>query len=75
MRKPGRVLVIAPVCNEARRKQRVVREVPWQWVDDGSTDGSGEEAAWVGAAMLRHPVNGGVGAASRTGFQCALARC
>lgn len=78
VRKPGRVLVIAPVWNEARRIQKVVRDVPWQWVDevlvvdDGSTDGSGEEAARVGAAVLRHPVNRGVGAAIRSGLDYAL---
>ncbi len=78
MRKPGRVLVIAPVWNEARRIQKLVRDVPRQWVDevlvvdDGSTDGSCEEAARAGASVVRHPVNRGVGAAIRNGLDYAL---
>jgi glycosyltransferase involved in cell wall biosynthesis len=40
-------------------------------VDDGSTDGSGEEACAAGAEVIRHATNQGKGAALRTG----LARC
>jgi len=78
MKKPGRVLVIAPVWNEAGRVRKAVAEVPRQWVDevlvvdDGSTDGSGEEAVRAGVSVLRHAYNRGVGAAIRTGFDYAL---
>jgi glycosyltransferase involved in cell wall biosynthesis len=37
-------------------------------VDDGSSDGTGEEAERAGAEVLRHPENRGKGAALRTAF-------
>ena len=40
-------------------------------VDDGSTDGGGEEAHRAGAQVLRHEANLGKGAALRTGFRHA----
>ncbi len=44
-------------------------------VDDGSTDGTGEEARAHGAAaVVRHHVRGGVGAAIRDGWRVALDR-
>jgi dolichol-phosphate mannosyltransferase len=44
-------------------------------VDDGSTDGTADEARAHGAAVvLRHEKNRGVGAAIRTGFSCARER-
>jgi dolichol-phosphate mannosyltransferase len=44
-------------------------------VDDGSTDGTGDEARAHGAAVvLRHEQRSGVGAAIRTGFMCARER-
>lgn len=43
-------------------------------VDDGSTDDTGREAREAGAAVLRHDVNRGKGAALRTGFDHAVAR-
>jgi dolichol-phosphate mannosyltransferase len=76
--KPGRVIVIAPVWNEEGRVGRAVKEVPHQWVDevvvvdDGSQDGSADEAAAAGATVIRHAGNRGVGAAIRTGFDYAL---
>lgn len=41
-------------------------------VDDGSSDGTGEIAARVGATVLVHPLNRGKGAALRTGFEYIL---
>jgi glycosyltransferase involved in cell wall biosynthesis len=41
-------------------------------VDDGSTDRTGEVARAAGAAVLRHDVNRGKGAALKTGFTYAL---
>ncbi len=40
-------------------------------VDDGSTDGSADEAREAGATVLLHERNRGVGAALRTGFRWA----
>ena len=41
-------------------------------VDDGSTDGTGEEACRAGAEVLRHPANRGKGEALRSGIRRAL---
>jgi len=42
-------------------------------VDDGSTDGTGDEARAHGAAVVvRHEVRGGVGAAIRDGWKSGL---
>lgn len=43
-------------------------------VDDGSTDGTGDIAAGLGARVLRHRRNLGKGRALRTGFNYALDR-
>lgn len=43
-------------------------------VDDGSTDGTGEEARKSGATVVRHDVNRGKGAALSTAFAWALER-
>ena len=42
-------------------------------VDDGSSDRTGEAAAAEGAEVLRRPVNGGKGAAVRSGLERILA--
>ena len=41
-------------------------------VDDGSRDGTGEAARAVGAEVIRHECNRGLGVALRTGFSAAL---
>src|SRR4249920_3025086 len=75
------VAVIIPALNEAGKIGRVLDKLPKSgWfeaivVDDGSTDGTGDEARAHGAAVvIRHDVRGGVGAAIRDGWKEGLAR-
>jgi glycosyltransferase involved in cell wall biosynthesis len=72
-------LVVIPAHNEAGTVAEVVRAVrglglPVVVVDDGSSDTTALEAQRAGAAVVRLPVNLGVGAALRTGFRYAVAR-
>jgi dolichol-phosphate mannosyltransferase len=75
------VAVIIPALNEAGKIGRVLDKFPRDGrfeaivVDDGSTDGTGEEAMAHGAAVvIRHDVRGGVGAAIRDGFAAGVSR-
>ena len=75
------VAVVIPALNEAGKIGRVLDKMPRDprfeaiVVDDGSTDGTGDEARAHGAAVvLRHDVRGGVGAAIRDGWRVAIAR-
>ena len=75
------VAVIIPALNEAGKIGRVLEKMPRDGrfeaivVDDGSTDGTGDEARAQGAAVvLRHEVRGGVGAAIRDGWRCGIER-
>lgn len=75
------VAVIIPALNEAGKIGRVLDKMPRDGrfeaivVDDGSTDGTGDEAREHGAAVVvRHEVRGGVGAAIRDGFEEARRR-
>ncbi len=73
------VLVVIPALNEEATVGAIVRAVRNQGVDvvvidDGSTDRTAEEAARAGAAVVRLPVNLGVGGALRCGFRYAVAR-
>jgi glycosyltransferase involved in cell wall biosynthesis len=81
MRNEPIVAVIIPALNEAGRIGRVLDKLPRDGrfeaivVDDGSTDGTGEEAVAHGAAVvLRHAVRQGVGAAIRDGWLEGLRR-
>lgn len=71
--------VIIPVYNHGRTVGEVVKG-SLQYCstvlacDDGSTDGSGENARAAGAVLLTHPVNQGKGAALRTLFEEAHRR-
>ena len=77
---PLRVLACAIAHNEADRIGRVVARVPAgdvdavAVVDDGSTDGTAQEAEARGAIVIRHDRRRGAGAAIRTGIRYAQAR-
>lgn len=71
------VWVVMPMFNEGSVVGDVVRRVRETFphvvcVDDGSTDGSAAAAAAAGAAVVRHPINLGQGAALQTGISFAL---
>jgi polyprenyl-phospho-N-acetylgalactosaminyl synthase len=71
-----RIWVVIAAYNEARVIARVVGEVARRGyhvvvVDDGSADGTADSAA-AAAAVVRHPVNLGQGAALQTGIDYAL---
>jgi dolichol-phosphate mannosyltransferase len=75
------VAVVIPALNEAGKIRRVLDKIPRDGrfealvVDDGSTDGTGDEARAHGAAVVvRHDVRMGVGAAIRDGFETAASR-
>jgi dolichol-phosphate mannosyltransferase len=75
------VAVVIPALNEAGKIGRVLDKLPRDGrfeaivVDDGSTDGTGDEARAHGAAVvIRHERRGGVGAAIRDGWQEGLLR-
>jgi polyprenyl-phospho-N-acetylgalactosaminyl synthase len=73
-----RVYVVIAAYNEATVITRVVSEVKRAGytaivVDDGSRDRTAEIAFAFGAAVIRHPVNLGQGAALQTGIDYALA--
>ncbi len=73
------VCAIIPAYQEAlyvgdtvRRAREFVKDV--FVVDDGSTDGTAQEAAAAGAMVVRHERNRGKGVALNTGFQHVSAR-
>jgi len=79
-----KLVVIIPALNEEETIASVIGRIPAAIegvdstevvvVDDGSTDRTGELAVESGAAVVRHPVNRGVGAAFGTGLDAALRR-
>ena len=75
------VAVVIPALNEAGKIGRVLDKFPRDGrfeaivVDDGSTDGTGDEARAHGADLvIRHDQRGGVGNAIRHGWKVAAAR-
>ncbi len=72
-----RVLAVAPAYNEEGKIARTFEDLPRDvvttalLVDDGSTDGTADEARAVGVEVISHPHNRGVGAALRTGVDFA----
>jgi hypothetical protein len=73
-----KIAVLIPAYNEAESICEVLDSIPTQVcgvdtavlvVDDGSRDGTGEVARSHGAAVARHVVNRGGGAALRTGYR------
>ncbi|MDX6662179.1 MAG: hypothetical protein QOG09_281 [Solirubrobacterales bacterium] len=74
----GKVAVLIPAYNEAESVGVVIDQIPETVcgvetavlvVDDGSRDGTGDAARGHGAAVARHVVNRGGGAALRTGYR------
>ncbi len=75
------VTVVMPVFNEVKVIGSVVRGIKERFpdfeilvVDDGSADGSAEEAARAGARVVKHVYNRGNGAAIKTGIRSAHGR-
>jgi len=71
-----KILCILPAYNEAGKIGRVVKKVKATGevdeivvVDDCSTDGTSEEAIAMGARVIRHDRNMGVGAGIRSGIR------
>lgn len=69
--------VVVPLFNEVSVIEDVVRDLRKVFphvvcVDDGSSDGSADAATAGGAVVVRHPINLGAGAATRTGLDYAL---
>lgn len=78
MAAPETVSVVIPAMNEAGAIASVVRGLTdaanWHEiivVDDGSADGTGDQASAAGARVIRHPYNKGNGAAVKTGIRAA----
>jgi Glycosyl transferase family 2 len=74
----GMIAVLVPAYNEAENIGYVLDRIPFEVcerqtevlvVDDGSRDGTGEVARQHGAAVARHVINRGGGAALRTGYR------
>jgi glycosyltransferase involved in cell wall biosynthesis len=76
------VSIIIPVYNEVQAISQLITEIQgvmaaadYQYevivVDDGSSDGSGEEAGKTGVKVLSHSYNIGNGAAIKTGIRAA----
>ena len=73
----ARALVVIPAHNEEGTVAEVVRRIravgyPAVVVDDGSSDDTSSRAGASGAAVVRMPVNVGVGGAMRAGFKFAV---
>ena len=74
----GHTSIVIPAFNEGASVGHLVTHLrgvaDWHEilvVDDGSTDGTGAEAAAAGARVLTHPYNKGNGAAVKTGIRQA----
>jgi len=73
------IYFVVPAFNEGEKVGEVVRHVRTKFphvvvVDDGSADNTAEVSRAAGAAVLRHMINRGQGAALKTGIDYALQR-
>jgi glycosyltransferase involved in cell wall biosynthesis len=73
------VWIVIAAYNEEKVVANTVKNVRASYanvvvVSDGSRDKTAEEAVTAGAAVLRHPINLGQGAALQTGIDYALSR-
>lgn len=72
------VYIVIPAYNEEKVIGQVVQNIAKEGfmsiivVDDGSSDTTFESAQAEGAIVLRHPLNRGKGAATRTGIEAAV---
>lgn len=79
------IVIVMPAYNEAPRIAKVIRAIPSHItvgkqdfptkvvvVDDCSADETAHEARRAGATVLKHVMNSGAGAATRTGLKYAL---
>lgn len=82
MTHPRKVVVVIPAYNESKVIGQVLSAIPSQIdgmdvtclvVDDGSKDGTADEARRHGAQVVQHVINLGVGAGTRTGLLAAKA--
>jgi glycosyltransferase involved in cell wall biosynthesis len=77
----SRVLVVIPAHDEEESLPVTIAEVRQRApgvdllvIDDGSRDRTGAVARAAGVAVVRHPINLGVGGALQTGFRYAMSR-
>lgn len=72
-----KIFIVIPAFNEGSVIQDVIKEVQAAGyeniiiVDDGSSDDTYEKAKIAGATALRHKINRGKGAATKTGIEAA----
>lgn len=82
MIKPMKLAVIIPALNEEKNIRMVIQGIPRQIpgidqivifvIDDGSKDGTAQVARDVGAEVISHHTNQGVGQSFQTGLKAAL---
>jgi len=73
----SKIFIVIPAFNEGSVIQDVIKEIQNAGyeniivVDDGSSDNTHEKAKITGATALRHKINRGKGAATKTGIEAA----